>query len=213
MSRATEVLEALVRAEAAAREELERLLAPAGLRVGEVLREGDGWRVLLRNGARSRGREGDAAPTPGRAEGVLGLSAAETRPPPPTHDARALVRREGETLAALVDRAGERLRVCPGDGPGGIALPAPAPGERLAWLAGTLVGDTVLALRERGEPEDGESAHAQLPRQLALFREESVRVSGSADTGPFREALSRWSAAGFLLGEGVMDPEEEVWRA
>ncbi|HEX8243443.1 MAG TPA: hypothetical protein VF541_08110 [Longimicrobium sp.] len=203
MNRASEVLEKLRRAEAAACEELERLLAPAGLAVGEIRADGDGWRLRLL----PRHAHAHAAPT---------AAAALAQPPDGESRSRGvepLARRPGETLMALVSRAGDRLRVSRGDGPGGLRVTPASDVERVRWLGGTLVGDTLLALRHLGEPEDGDRALQELVRQLDLFRAESRRLIRSEDAAPFLEALDRWTPAACPRGRAVLARAEEVARA
>lgn len=213
MSRASEVLEELRRAEAAAREELERLLAPAGLAVSDIRPDGDGWRLrvaprnpVLRSAAgggdavRPRASHGDsAAPPP--------VPPALSRRPPP------LARQSGETLMALVSRTGDRLPVSRGQGPGGVCVAPATDAERVVWLAGTLVGDTVLGLRHLGEPEDGERALQELHRQLGVFLRESRRLVRSEDPVPFLEAVDRWTPAGFPRGQAFLARGEGVAHA
>jgi hypothetical protein len=201
MNRASEVLEELRRAEAAACEELERLLAPAGLAVGEVRADGDGWRLRL---------------FPRQADAHVDPSAAPTQPPdgePRSRGVEPLARRPGETLMALVSRSGDRLRVSRGDGSGGLRVAPASDVERVRWLGGTLVGDTLLALRHLGEPEDGDRALQELARQLDLFRAESRRLIRSEDAAPFLEALDRWTPAAFPRGRAFLARAEEVARA
>ena len=209
MSRASEVLEQLRRAEAAARDEIERLLAPAGLAVREVRAEGDGWQLRI-------------APSdpgvPGR-PGSVGLDAAPAEtarpsaPAPLTRGVEPLVRQPGETLIALVSRAGDRLRVSRGEGKGGVCVAPATDDERVEWLAGTLVGDTILALRHLGEPEDGERALQELHRQLGLFLHESRRLVRSEDPGPFLAAVNRWTPAGFPRGRAFLAADAGVAHA
>lgn len=213
MSRASEVLEQLRRAEAAAREEVERLLAPAGLVVSEIRSDGEGWRLrVVPRGAEVRGgagREEDSAPSVGTAD-----SSARVRPAAPlTRGVEPLVRQPSETLMALVTRAGDRLRVSGGEGPGGVCVAPATDAERVEWLAGTLVGDTVLALRHLGEPEDGERALEELHRQLGLFLRESRRLIRSEDPRPFLDAIDRWMPAGFPRGPAFLARGEGVAHA
>lgn len=216
MSRASEVLEQLRQAEAAAREEVERLLAPAGLAVSEIRADGDGWRLRVvardaevRSATGGAGRDGDPAPSMGPAD-----ASAHARPAAPlTRGVEPLVRQSGETLMALVSRAGDRLGVSRGDGPGGLRVPPATDAERVAWLGGTLVGDTVLALRHLGEPEDGERAVQELLRQLGLFLRESRRLIRSEDPAPFLEAVDRWMPAGFPRGRAFLERGEGVAHA
>ncbi|HEX6369837.1 MAG TPA: hypothetical protein VF006_13040 [Longimicrobium sp.] len=214
MSRASEVLEQLRRAEAAAREEVERLLAPAGLAVSEIRPDGDGWRLRVvprnddvRSAPGGAGRDEDPARSVGTADSSARGAAPLTRGVEP------LVREPGETLMSLVSRAGDRLRVSPGGGPGGLRVPAATDAERVAWLAGTLVGDTVLALRHLGEPEDGERAVQELHRQLGLFLRESRRLIRSEDPAPFLEVVDRWTPAGFPRGRAFLARREGVAHA
>lgn len=212
MSRASEVLEQLRRAEAAAREELERLLVPAGLAVSEIRPDGDGWRL------RVVPRDADVRSAPGGAEdparSVGAAADSSTRGAAPlTRGIEPPVREGSETLMALVSRVEDRLRVSPGDGPGGLRVPAATEAERVAWLAGTLVGDTVLALRHLGEPEDGERAVQELHRQFGLFLRESRRLIRSEDPVPFLEAVDRWTPPGFPRGRAFLARGEGVAHA
>jgi hypothetical protein len=202
MNQVSEVLVALRRAEAAARDELERLLAPAGLGVAEIRADGEGWRlqVVPRNAAREVVPPAPAAPAT-----HAGARARRTADP--------LVRQPGETLIALVSRAGDGLRAGRGDGPGGVRAPAATDAQRVQWLGGTLVGDTLLALRHLGEPEEGERALQELVRQLDLFRRESRRLVRGEDPAPFLEALERWTPPGFPRGRAFLARSEEVARA
>lgn len=209
MSRASEVLEQLRRAEAAAREEIGRLLAPAGLAVSEVRAEGDGW--WLRIAPRSPEVPGG----PGGA-GLEAAPPASARPPAPvplTRGVEPLVRQPGETLIALVSRAGDRLRVSRGEGRGGVCVSPATDAERVEWLAGTLVGDTILALRHLGEPEDGDRALHELHRQLGLFLHQSRRLVRSEDPAPFLAAVERWTPAGFPRGRAFLAAGEGVAHA
>lgn len=216
MSRASEVLKQLRRAEAVAREEVEWLLAPAGLAVSEIRSEGEGWRlrvvpldVDVRSAPGGAGRDGEPAASARTAD-----PSARVRPSVPlTRGVEPLVRQPGETLMALVSRAGDRLRVSRGGGPGGLRVPPAAEAERVAWLAGTLVGDTVLALRHLGEPEDGERAVQELHRQLGLFLRESRRLIGSEDPAPILEAVDRWTPEGFPRGRAFLARGEGVAHA
>lgn len=214
MSRASEVLEALRRAEAAARKEVARLLAPAGLAVSEIRPDGDGWRLRVVPG------DAGVRSVPGGAgrEGAQPVVAADDStgvrvPAPHTRGVEPLVRQPGEMLMALVSRSGDRLRVSRGEGPGGVCAAPATDAERVEWLAGTLVGDTVLVLRHLGEPEDGERALEELHRQLELFLRESRRLIRSEDPGPFLEAVDRWMPAGFPRGRAFLAREEGVAHA
>ena len=216
MSRASEVLEQLRRAEAAAREEVERLLAPAGLVVSEIRPDGDGWRLRvlpLDVGVRSAwggdGLDGGPAPSVRPADSEAHARAAA----PLTRGVEPLIREPGETLMALVSRAGDRLRVSRGEGSGGVCVAPANDAERVEWLAGTLVGDTILALRHLGEPEDGEKAVQELLRQLGLFLRESRRLIRSEDPAPFLEAVDRWTPAGFPRGPAFLARGEGVAHA
>lgn len=209
MSRASEVLEQLRRAEAAAREEIERLLAPAGLAVSEIRAEGDGWRLRV-------APQGPAVPGGVGSTGLEAAPAASALPPAPaplTCGVERLVREPGETLMALVSRAGDRLRVSRGEGRGGVCVAPATDAERVEWLAGTLVGDTILALRHLGEPEDGERALQELHRQLGLFLHESRRLVRSEDPAPFLAAVDRWTPAGFPRGRAFLVAGEGVAHA
>jgi hypothetical protein len=207
MSRASEVLEQLRHAEAAAREEIGRLLAPAGLVVGEARVEGDGWRLLVVP-LRSELRDGQ-----GSAAVEPLARAAAPGPAPLARGAEPLVRRPGETLIGLVSRAGDQLRVSRGEGQGGIRVAAATNAERVEWLAGTLVGDTILALRHLGEAEDGERAFPELQRQVGLFQDESRRLGQSDDPAPFMAAVARWTPAGLPRGGALVAPRKEVGDA
>lgn len=209
MSRASEVLEQLRRAEAAAREEIGRLLAPAGLVVSEVWAEGDGWQL------RVAPREPEVPGGPGRVglEAAPPASAHPQAPAPLTRGVEPLVRRPGETLMVVVSRAGDRLRVSRGEGQGGVCVAPATDAERVEWLAGTLVGDTILALRHLGEPEDGDRALQELHRQLGTFLRESRRLVGSQDPAPFLEAVDRWTPARFPRGRAFLARGEEVAHA
>lgn len=214
MSRASEVLGELRRAEAAAREEVERLLAPAGLAVSEIRPDGDGWRLRVVpldadvwTAPRGAGREEDPATS------VAAADASHRVPTPRTRGVEPLVRQSGETLMVLVSRAGDRLRVSRGEGPGGVCVAPATDAERVEWLAGTLVGDTVLALRHLGEPEDGERAMEELHRQLGLFLRESRRLVRSEDPGPFLDPVDRWMPAGFPRGRAFLARGEGVAHA
>lgn len=204
MSQVNEAMAAYARAEGAAREALERLLAPAGLRIARIRSDGAGWRLRVvpvaeaDHGARVDGREsrshGGPVHADPRAEGGsgerVGRGVAEREP---------VVRREGETLMALTARAGEGLRVA-GGGAGGLRVPAATDAERVRWLAATLVGDTLLALRHLGRPEDGPEVLVALHAQLELFRRESARVGHALEPSPFHEALDRWLGPEFKRG-------------
>lgn len=209
MSGASEALKRYRQAEAAVREEVGRLLAPAGLAVRGLRPEGGGgWRLWVIPA-------GAPAPRAGAGEGAVGMEppAEAGGAGSPTAGAAPLARRDGETLAELVSRADGRLRVGRGEGPGGIrAVPATAE-ARVEWLAGTLVGDTLLALRHAGEPEDAEAALRHLYRQLGRFRGESERLGGSGDPAPFLAALGRWAPAGFPGGAEFLDGAEAAAHA
>lgn len=198
MNRTSEVLEQLRRAEAAAREEVERLLEPAGLAVIEIHSDGDGWRLRVARRdpmVRSAAGGSDAA-RPRALRSPVAL--------PTERRAASLVRQPGETLMALVSRAGVRLPVLHAQGRGGVCVAPATDRERVVWLAGTLVGDTVLGLRHLGEPEDGERALQELHRQLGVFLRESRRLVRSDDPGPFLEAVDRWTPAGFPRGQAFL---------
>lgn len=213
MSQVNEAMAAYARAEGAAREALERLLAPAGLRVSRIRRDGAGWRLRVvpavdaDHGARVDGRQssshGGPAHADSRAEGGSGESGgrglAEQEP---------VVRREGETLMALTARAGGGMRVAAG-GPGGLRPPTVADAERVRWLGATLVGDTLLAFRHLGRPEDGPEALAALHAQLELFRRESARGGHAWEPSPFLEALDRWTVPGFPRGAAFLSARVE----
>ena len=216
MSRASEVLQQLRRAEAAAREEVERLLAPAGLAVSEIRPDGDGWslRVVSRDAdvwsaPSGAGPDGTSAQSLAASD----ASAGSRVPAPRPRGVEPLVRQPGETLMALVTRAGDRLRVSRGEGPGGVCVAPTTDAERVEWLAGTLVGDTVLALRHLGEPEDGGRALEELHRQLGLFLRESRRLIRSEDPRPFLDAIDRWMPAGFPRGQAFLAHGEGVAHA
>ena len=213
MNRASEVLEQLRRAEAAAREELERLLVPAGLAVTDMHAEGDGWRL------RVAPRDSVVRSAAGGGEEVgpeASLRDSPAEPPasrPLPRSAPPLVRQPGETLMALVSRAGDRLPVARGQGAGGVCVAPATEAERVGWLAGTLVGDTILGLRHLGEPEDGERAIQELHRQLGLFLRESRRLVRREDPAPFLEAVDRWTPAGFPRGQAFLARGEGVAHA
>ena len=213
MNRASEVLEQLRRAEAAAREELERLLVPAGLAVTDMHADGDGWRL------RVAPRDSVVRSAAGRGEGVGPEASLRDSPAMPSasrplpRSAPPLVRQPGETLMALVSRAGDRLPVACGQGAGGVCVAPATDAERVGWLAGTLVGDTILGLRHLGEPEDGEQALQELHRQLGLFLRESRRLVRREDPAPFLEAVDRWMPAGFPRGQAFLARGEEVAHA
>lgn len=214
MSRASEVLGELRRAEAAAREEVERLLAPAGLTVSEIRPDGDGWRLRVVPGdAGARSVPGGAGREGAQPVAAVDDSVGARVPAPHTRGVEPLVRQPGETLMALVSRAGDRVRVARGAGPGGLCVAPASDAERVEWLAGTLVGDTVLALRHLGEPEDGERALEELHRQLGLFLRESRRLIRSEDPGPFLDAVDRWMPAGFPRGRAFLARGEGVAHA
>lgn len=214
MSRVSEVLEQLRRAEAAAQEEIERLLAPAGLAVREIRSDGEGWRLrLVPPGADVRSAPGGATRDEGPARSREAADSSARAPAPLTRGVEPLVREPSETLMALVSRAGDRLRVSRGSGPGGLRVPPATEAERVGWLGGTLVGDTVLALRHQGEPEDGEKAVQELLRQLALFLRESRRLIRSEAPAPFLEAVDRWTPAGFPRGRAFLARGEGVAHA
>lgn len=212
MNRAREMLESYQRADAAAREELGRLLAPAGLFVTELVRDGGGWRLRL---ADSPSRV-DAAPLPAGAVPAQLDGGVREEPIVDTTSARSaaapLVRVAGESLMSLVGRRDERLRVTRTAGGGLRAEPAGA-SERVVWLGGTLVGDTVLALRHLGQLEEGPHVEAELHRQLRLFTQESTRLAGSGDPAPFLAAVDRWMPAAFPRGADFLAGGEEVARA
>jgi hypothetical protein len=214
MSRASEVLGELRRAEAAAREEVGRLLAPAGLAVSEIRPDGDGWRLRV---VPLDSEVGSAPGAAGRekypAQSVAASDASARVPAPLTRGVEPLVRQPGETLMALVSRAGDRLRVSRGEGPGGVCVAPATDAERVEWLAGTLVGDTVLALRHLGEREDGDRAMEELHRQLGLFLRESRRLIRREDPGPFLEAVDRWMPPDFPRGRAFLARGEGVAHA
>ena len=114
---------------------------------------------------------------------------------------------------ALVSRAGDQLRVSRGEGPGGLRVAPATDAERVQWLGGTLVGDTLLALRHLGEAEDGDRAIQELVRQLELFRAESRRLVRTEEPAPFLEALDRWTPAAFPRGRAFLSRAAEVARA
>lgn len=204
MSRAREVLEEYRRADAAARQEVDRLLAPAGLVVTELARDGDGWRLRVAAGA------GGAVPaTPSVPAAEPQVQAGERV----TSGAEPLVRAPGESLLALAARGGDRLRITRAGGEGGLQVPPAAAEDRVGWLAGTLVGDTVLARRHLGEPEEGEAVVAELHRQLRLFTQESTRLIGTGEPGPFLRAVDRWMPSGFPRGAAFLTGSEDVAHA
>lgn len=196
MSRIRELLDESRRADAAARAEVERLLAPADLVVTELARDGDGWRLRI---SVAEGGAVDVVPRPATAA-VPRLARAE----PVTRGVEPLVRVSGESLLALAARGGVRLRITRGGGEGGLRMPPAAPEERIAWLGATLVGDTVLARRHLGEAEEGDAVVAELHRQLRLFGQESRRLIESGDPGPFLQAVDRWMPSGFPRGDAFL---------
>jgi hypothetical protein len=127
-----------------------------------------------------------------------------------TVGAAALQRAPGETLMALVARASTALRVRGAGAAGGIRIAAPNPAVQVEWLAGTLVGDAILALRHVGAPEDGDEAVADLHRQLRVFRGECRRLLGHDDDAPFLVALASWTPAGFPRGPAFLARGGEV---
>jgi hypothetical protein len=114
---------------------------------------------------------------------------------------------------ALVSRAGGRLPVARGQDAGGVCVAPATDAERVGWLAGTLVGDTILGLRHLGEPEDGERALQELHRQLGLFLRESRRLGRREDPAPFLEAVDRWTPPGFPRGQAFLARGEGVAHA
>lgn len=204
MSRAREVLDEYRRVDAAAREEVGRLLAPAGLEVTEMVRDGEGWRLRLVDAVVAGHVSSSPVPS------VVPVVRAAARS---TGAAEALVREGGESLMSLVSRAGNRLRVSETEGPGGLRAAAAGAVERIAWLGGTLVGDTVLALRHLGRPEDGDDVVGELHRQLRLFRQESERLLGTDDPAPFLAAVDRWMPPAFPRGAVFLARAEEVAHA
>jgi hypothetical protein len=204
MSRAREVLEEYRRADAAARQEVDRLLAPAGLVVTELARDGEGWRLRLVPGA--GGAVPATPPVPAAEHRVQGEERV-------TSGVEPLVRAPGESLLALAARGGDRLRITRAGGEGGLRVPPAAAEDRIGWLAGTLVGDTVLALRHLGEPEEGEAVVAELHRQFRLFTQESTRLIGAGEPGPFLQAVDRWMPSGFPRGAAFLSRGEDVAHA
>lgn len=189
MSLERDVLDAYRNAEVVAREQLDRLLAPAGVSVVEVLPDGDGWRLRLVPVAAASTQQipGSAAAT--RSGGM----AVHSRSPSLTAGVAPLVRGAGESLFALAQRGAGRLRVDRDDGPGGVCAAALDDVERVRLLAGTLVGDTVLALRHLGEEEEAPGAAVELERQFHLLIAESRRLGLTEDPAPFAAALDRWT--------------------
>lgn len=204
MSRAREVLEDYRRADEAARQEVDRLLAPAGLVVTELARDGDGWRLRVAAGA--GGAVPSTPPVPAAEHRVQGEERV-------TSGVEPLVRAPGESLLALAARGGDRLRIPRAGGEGGLRVAPAAPEERIGWLAGTLVGDTVLALRHLGKAEEGEAVVAELHRQLRLFTQESTRLIGAGEPGPFLQAVDRWMPSGFPRGAAFLSRDEDVAHA
>jgi len=208
MSRASEVLQEYRRAEAAAREEVGRLLQPAGLRVSEIAPAGEGWRLHVVPAA------GLVGPAPETAPAAAATATNGGLPAPPVRNVTAgvapLVRAEGETLMQLVARAGPELRVGAAAGAGGVRVAPASSQERMEWLAGTLVGDTILALRHLGEPEDADAALQDLHRQLRLYREQSRRLVGREELAPFVAAVDRWTPPGFPRGAAFLSGAAEV---
>jgi len=200
MSRARELLEECRRAETAAREEIGRLLTPAGLLVTGLVAEPGGWTLRLAPPAGGAAAGSAVAATRARPAGS-GAASGEIVP---------RVRAPGETLLGVAGRADDRLRVSGGVGKGGLRAPALSAQERIAALGGTLVGDTVLALRHLGDPEEGEAVVTELHRQLRRFREESTRLLGHGDPAPFLVAMDRWMPAAFPRGSDFLSRAEEV---
>jgi len=197
-----QALDDLARAQAEVARELSRLLAPAGLVVRDAAAAGSGWRLYV--------EAADAPPETGRVRPETSSGAAPRPRANRTAGVAALQRAPGETLMALVARAGEELRVGGASAGGGIRIAAPEPEVHAQWLAGTLVGDVILALRYLGEPEDGDRAVVELHRQLRVFRQESRRLLGRDDDAPFLVALESWTPAGFPRGPAFLARGGEV---
>lgn len=193
--------DALRRATERVRGELDRLIAPAGLRVETVHTDGSGWMVrLLDVSGHSRGE-----PVP-VADHVDVGPPRERAPAPrrtPWNGGAALMRSGSESLTKMLARAGSELRLRRMSGEGGLRASAPTEAERLTWLAWTLVGDTVLALRHLGHPEDGPRAEAELCQQFEVFLRESDRA-GAGDTRPFLDALDAWTPPPFPRGPAFL---------
>jgi hypothetical protein len=189
------------RALAALHGEMDLLLAPAGLRVDAVQPEGAGW-VLRVSGNDAEAPAGGAGA--GSASGVTGAVDRTVGIARAVRAAGALSRAGDETLMEMLGRAGAHLTLGRLRGEGGLRAAAPDGSERLAWLAATLVGDTVLAVRHGGGAEDGDGVMEELQRQLAVFRRESRRVSGAEDSAPFLAAVDAWMPAGFPRGTAFL---------
>lgn len=201
MSRVTELLQDLERIEAEIRSELSAALAPLGLRVRGIQSDGVGYLLQVDPlevqppGARERDRVSAlAAPVSEAARGERAATAS-TKAEPRTFPPR-MERIGDETLAALVARAPRNPAA---EGPPGIRTPPVNPERSVELLAGTLVGDTVLALTHLGEQNDAGRSASELGQQLVLFRSESKRLVGHADDTLFARAVERWAPAGFPL--------------
>jgi hypothetical protein len=203
MSRAMELLEECRRVEAEARAEIGRLLAPASLVVTALAPEPGGWTLRLAPLAED-GAAGRAAAPVTRPLAGQGAAVSEIAP---------RVRAPGETLVDVVGGVVNRLHVNDGVGRGGLRTPVLPTERRIAALAGTLVGDTVLALRHLGDPEEGEAVVVELHRQLRRFEAESTRLQGHGDPEPFLSAVDRWMPAGFPRGSDFLSFGAEVGDA
>jgi hypothetical protein len=181
--------------------ELDLLLAPAGLRVDAVQPEGAGWVLRVSGTETGAAVSGAGAGSATRVSSVADAASGIARA---AREAVALTRAGNETLMEMLGRAGAHLAVGRLRGEGGLRATAPEGDERLAWLAATLVGDTVLAVRHVGGPEDGAEVMEELQRQLAVFGRESRRVSGAEDPAPFLAAVDSWMPAGFPRGAAFL---------
>lgn len=186
----SEVLQTYRRAGSEARALLDRLLAPAGVAVTRVVPEGDGWTVHVV----------PRAPVTDVVQSSPGDRPRSAPGRPSTHGVEPLVRREGESLFALASRGGGELRVREDRGPGGICVPPLDAAERIRLLAGTLVGDTILALRHLGDAEDGPAAREEMDRQFTLFVEESARLGVVVDPVVFASAVEQWAPGMAAIG-------------
>lgn len=179
--------------------ELDTLLAPAGLRVRLVESDGIGYTIkadpVNQNGAGVHAgptSSGEMVAPEGRPRNTLGT---------PSPLPQALERAGDETLASLL----QRVRPGPAEGPGGIRTSAVASAVALNLLAGTLVGDTMLALTHLGQQADAAVAMEALGRQLEVFRAESGRLGAGDDLAPFLRALELWAPARVPRGEAFLN--------
>jgi hypothetical protein len=181
MSRERNALDAYRSAGLTAREQLDRLLAPAGVSVAELFPDGDGWRLRLVPQSVSMEPPDSVVGMPGHT-GRRSITAGVA----------PLLRNPGESLFAMAQRGAGTLRVSRDDGPGGLCVAVLDQAERIRLLAGTLVGDTVLALRHLGEDAEGPGAAVELEHQYRLFVAESRRLGPPEDPALFASALERW---------------------